>query len=192
MTRRPAAPPISALFPVADRLQSLAYVAQTETEKLQGQRCIEGRACGTQPVIQGMFGPAHCGRAAGGEPPGGTERCRIDLRIIDAARHQADAFRLLSRERLVSEQVIAGLGQTAQQRPDDDRMIPSRDTEPRMPIENPDIAPGDSDVSQQRHRKSGTNCGAADCRDHGFGAVDAGCRPGRRLPSTLAPALPHR
>ena len=87
-------------------------------------------------------------------------------------RDQPDALRFSARQGFVGQQVVARLGQSAQQRPDDDGVIARRHAELGVPIENPRIIRGHRHVREQGDGQSRAHRAAADRRHHRLGAID--------------------
>lgn len=94
----------------------------------------KGRARHPQPIVQGVLGPADRRGRAVRQPCRNFECLVLQLVFVDAQRHEADALRLLSAQRLAQQQMIFRFGETAQQRPDNSSMIAGGDAEASMTI----------------------------------------------------------
>src|SRR5919198_1547192 len=106
----------SRLVATANGLETCFYVTQLEAQEFERQRGIEAGPGEPYPVVECVLGPAD--------------------RRGTAARHQPDPLGFLAAQRLVRQQVVARLCETAQQRPDDDGVISSGDSEAGMAVED--------------------------------------------------------
>jgi hypothetical protein len=96
----------------------------------------------------------------------------VHLVVVDADADQPDALGLLARQRLAQQQVVLGLGQPAQQRPDDRGVVAGRDAEPGVAVDDLRGAAGDRDVGEQGDGESRADRRALDRAHDRLGAVD--------------------
>src|ERR1019366_5945080 len=81
---------------------------------------------------------------------------------------ETDALRFLTADRLAEQQVVFGLGDAAEQGPDDRRMIAGCDTDPGVAVDQACRATGDRDIREQARADRNTVHG----RVHRLAAVD--------------------
>ncbi len=91
---------------------------------------------------------------------------------LDAARDEADAFRLLAGDRFAQQQVVLGLGHAAEQRPDDRRVVTGRDAKAGMAIDDLRVLRGNRNVREKPRDQPGAHGRAMHCGDDRLVAVD--------------------
>ncbi len=151
---------------------ALPRLGAREAQEFEAERGIEDRACGTQPVVERIFGAADRARRAFGEPNRNVERTRGELLVRHRERNEPDALGLLAGERLAQQQVIFGLGHAAEKRPDDCRMIARRDADLGVAIDQLGRTCRDGDVGEDREHEPRTHCRAVDRGNDRLAAVD--------------------
>ena len=85
---------------------------------------------------------------------------------------QADALRLPPVYELAGQQVILGLGQTAQQRPDDAGVVAGGHPQADVAVGQSGPLRGDGDVGHEGHRQPRAHGGAVNGRDDGLVQVE--------------------
>src|SRR6185437_11488986 len=169
---------------LAQRGEALLHFGSAEADELQRQRGIEAGAGKPQPVVERVFGPADGGWRSGREPLGDAKRHLIGLAILGDTRDEANALRLLTRERLAEQQVVFRLGEAAEQRPDDHRVVASGNAKTRVTVDDARAPRRDGDVGEKPGNKSRADGRALDRRDDGLVAVD-------EVVDEVARFLPH-
>ena len=71
-----------------------------------------------------------------GKPSCNFQGLVVDLLVVDTHRHKPDPFCLFSGEVIVQEEVVFGLGKSAEQRPNHGRMIAGGDAELHVPVDD--------------------------------------------------------
>src|SRR5207302_9822128 len=104
-----------------------------------------------------IFGPADGAWRTAREFPGDVKRRLLERRVVDAQRHEPDAFGLLARDRPAGQKVVLGFSQAAEKRPDDARDIARRNTEARVSIDDARRFSRDRDISQDADHEPGTD-----------------------------------
>ena len=143
-----------------------------KAEEFQRQRSIERWPRHAQPVVQAVFGPAQRALRAGREFACHFQRLGLQFRFFTAERHQPDPLGLLAAHLFAGQQVVLGLRHPAQQRPHDGGMVPGRDAEARMPVDDPRVLCGDRNVRQQPDHQPRTDRRPVHCGHHDLRAVD--------------------
>src|SRR3989442_1360485 len=166
---------------LAERAGALADVRVHEREHLERERLVEDRPGLPQPVVERALRPPDRELAALGEPGGHVQRLRQDLRGWDAEAHEGDALGLAAVEEVGGEQVVLRLRHSAEERPDDRRVVTGRDAEARVAVGQARGLRDDADVGEQRDDQARADCGAVDRRHHRLVEVDHVVDEGRRL-----------
>ena len=143
-----------------------------KAEEFQRQRSIERWPRHAQPVVQAVFGPAQRALRAGREFACHFQRLGLQFRFFTAERHQPDPLGLLAAHLFAGQQVVLGLRHPAQQRPHDGGMVPGRDAEARMPVDDPRVLCGDRNIRQQPDHQPRTDRRPVHCGHHDLRAVD--------------------
>ncbi len=157
---------------LARRGQPLAHVRQLETQEFERQRGIETGSGQSQPIVQGVLGPADRGGAARGQGSRHIECPLQNFAVGNGDGDEPDPLRFGARQGLVGQQVIPRLRQAAEQRPDDHGMIARGDPQPGVAVEYAGIVRGDRHIGQQGDGQACAHRAAADGRHHGFGTID--------------------
>ena len=79
----------------------------------------------------------------------------LELCLRNAERHETDALRLYTVERLAEQQVVLRLREPAEQRPHEHRMVAGSDAELRVPVDDPRRRGRDRDVGEQADSQPG-------------------------------------
>jgi hypothetical protein len=83
------------------------------------------------------------------EPRCDFERLALQLGVVNRKAHEADALGLLARQTIAEQQIVFGLGHSAQQRPHDGRVIAGGNTESRMAVDDDAVLGRDRYVPQE-------------------------------------------
>jgi hypothetical protein len=118
------------------RCKSLARVCSGEAENLKRGRGVEQRAIDPQPVVERIFRPSNCALCTIGKIFSHIKSGLLQIRILDAQRHQPNPFGLFAGEWLAGQKIAFRLRKAAQQRPYNAGDIAGRDTKPCMTVDD--------------------------------------------------------
>src|SRR4030095_11061572 len=130
------------------RGEAFLHLGAHEAQHLERRRGVEGGPHHAQPVVERVLGEADRGLRALGALGADVQSLGLELIVVDAERHQADALGFLPVDRLAEQQIVLGLGHAAEQRPDDDGVIAGGDAEAGVAVDDLGLLRSNRDVGQ--------------------------------------------